>query len=276
MSSLAQVFIAPGYPSWADRPFSLLVPKVILRRGGVSPFVALGPVRVERRFRMIEDPEELVLVRGRLGQRAICANLFDFSRGCGFIRPPHGGDELLDEDWELLPAFLPDDREAPASRSGALKGLRKDKSAESLLRVLPVHLGCGHSLRETVARARQSGLADLSDVAPMKRLKKARDWLRSLCAAPFLESGVALSAAGSGFQVRAFDATTAEEPGKTGSLRRIHYGADLPSLRRDHFGTARTEGAGSGESFLRFPIRDGDFVPADRGCSAAPTPARWS
>ena len=49
----------------------------------------------------------------------------------------------MDEDWELLPAFLPDDREAPASRSGALKGLRKDKSAESLVRVLPVHPGCG-------------------------------------------------------------------------------------------------------------------------------------
>ena len=75
----------------------------------------------------------------------------------------------------------------------------------------------------------------------MKRLKKARDWLRGLCAALFLENGAALSAAGSGFQVRAFDATTAEEPGKTGSLRRIHYSADIPSLRCDRFGITRTE-----------------------------------
>ena len=29
----------------------------------------------------------------------------------------------------------------------ALKGLRKDKSAEKLLRVLLLHLGCGHSAR---------------------------------------------------------------------------------------------------------------------------------
>ena len=75
MSSLAQVFIAPRYPSWADRPFSLLVPKEILRRGGASPFVALGPVRVERRFRMVDDPEELVLVRGRPGHRAVEAGV---------------------------------------------------------------------------------------------------------------------------------------------------------------------------------------------------------
>ena len=40
------------------------------------------------------------------------------------------------------------------------------------LGTLLLHLGCGHSLRETVVRARQAHLADLSDVALLKRLKK--------------------------------------------------------------------------------------------------------
>src|SRR5205085_1072189 len=45
------------------------------------------------------------------------------------------------------------------------KGLRQDKSAEALLRVLLLHVGGGFSLRETVVRARAARLADLSDVA---------------------------------------------------------------------------------------------------------------
>jgi hypothetical protein len=59
-----------------------------------------------------------------------------------------------------------------------LKGLRQDKSAETLLRVLLLHVGAGFSLRETVVRARAAHWADLSDVALLKRLPKSK------CAAP--------------------------------------------------------------------------------------------
>lgn len=130
----------------------------------------------------------------------------------------------LNEDWELLLSFLPSDWQGLAHDAGALKGLRKDKSAENLLRTLLIHLGCGHSLRETVVRAKKANLADLSDVALLKRLRKSKDWLRALCLQLFREQGVAVSADG-GFQIRAFDATTVQEPGKTGALWRIHYRA---------------------------------------------------
>ena len=176
----------------------------------------------------------------------------------------------MDEHWAILSTFFPYDWEILAERSGALKGLRKDKSAENLLRVLLMHLGCGHSLRETVVRARQAGLADLSDVALMKRLKKSRDWLQCLCVALFEDNGVSLAGAGRGFQVRAFDATTVKEPGKTGSLWRLHYSVNLPSLACDYFKITETAGPGSGESFKQFPVRPGDFVLADRGYCVAP------
>lgn len=58
----------------------------------------------------------------------------------------------MDEDWEPLPGFLPPGWDALASGSGALKGLRKDRSAENLLRGLLRHLGCGHSRRATAVR----------------------------------------------------------------------------------------------------------------------------
>ena len=172
----------------------------------------------------------------------------------------------LNEDWELLLLFLPSDWRGLAHDTGALKGLRKDKSAENLLRTLLIHLGCGHSLRETVVRAKKANLADLSDVALLKRLRKSKDWLRALCLQLFREQGVAVSADG-GFQIRAFDATTVQEPGKTGALWRIHYSVRLPSLVCDFFKLTETAGRGTGESLAQFPVQAGEYVLADRGYS---------
>ena len=172
------------------------------------------------------------------------------------------------EDWDVLSTFFPADWRELAVESGALKGLRKDKSPDGLLRVLLMHIWCGHSLRETAARARQAGLAELSDVALMKRLRKSRDWLHALCVALFEESGVALPAAG-GFEMRAVDATLVKEPGRTGSRWRLHYSVRLPSLVCDHFRITPFAGEGTGEAFTQFPVRRGDFVLGDRGYSSA-------
>ena len=172
------------------------------------------------------------------------------------------------EDWWLLVSFLPGNWRELAASTGALKGLRKDKSAENLLRVLLLHLGCGHSLRETVVRARKAGLAELSSVALWKRLKKSRGWLQALCLELFRERGVEL-AAGGGMQMRAIDATTVKEPGKSGSLWRLHYSVRLPSLACDFFRLTGTQGRGTGESLRQFPIREGDYLLADRGYSTA-------
>ncbi len=140
----------------------------------------------------------------------------------------------VDEDWEVLLSFLPRDWRELAQNTGALKGLRKDKTVDNLLRTLLLHLGCGHSLRETVVRARQAHLADLSDVALLKRLKKSKGWLHALCVRLFEEQGLAVVPGGA-FQVRAVDATTVKEPGPSGSLWRLHYSVGLPSLTCDFF-----------------------------------------
>ena len=174
----------------------------------------------------------------------------------------------MQEDWVLLLKFLPEGWRNMAESSGALKGLRKNKSPESLLRILLLHIGCGHSLRETVVRARKAKIADLSDVALLKRLRKSKDWLSCMCVALFQERGIGLSTA-EGFQVRAFDTTTVKEPGKTGSLWRIHYSVRLPSLCCDFFKLTQTEGKGTGESFKQFPVEENEYILGDRGYSTA-------
>lgn len=150
----------------------------------------------------------------------------------------------MEEDWGVLLSFFPDDWEAMATDCGVLKGLRKNKSCEALLRTLLIHLGCGHSLRETVARAREAGIADLSDVALLKRLRKSKDWLYAMCVALFQDrgGGIVIRWWFSGSSVRCYGCQSVKEPGKTGSLWRIHYSVSLPSLNCDFFRLTQRKG----------------------------------
>jgi hypothetical protein len=175
-----------------------------------------------------------------------------------------GYSNALAEDWELLMSFFPADWRRQAETSGALRGLRQDKSEEGYLRVLLMHLACGFSLRETVVRAKNAQLADLSDVALLKRLRKSKVWLRQLCCSLFAER--ALSSPPSGPpNLRLIDASLVSEPGKTGSQWRVHYSLRWPSLECDYFKLTPVEGQGHGETLYQFTFAPGDFVLADRG-----------
>jgi hypothetical protein len=175
---------------------------------------------------------------------------------------------MINEDWPVLLSFFPKNWIQLAFSNNIDKGLRKDKEIENYIRTLLIHIGCGYSLRETVTRAKLSGLADISDVALIGRLKKAKNWLHSLCVALFEEQGVMPNYEHK-FQVRLFDATNVKEPGKTGSLWRIHYSVQLPSLKCDFFKLTTTKGKGSGESFFQYSIKKDDYIIADRGYSTA-------
>ena len=177
----------------------------------------------------------------------------------------------MDEDWELLLGFLPDDWRKLAVDEDALKGLRRDKDEEKILRTLLLHVGCGHSLRETVLRARKANLSQLSDVAFLKRLRKCEKWLHSLCCRLFSERGVGAPGeiAERYGTLRLVDGSQVKEQGKTGSLWRIHYSLQLPSLQCDFFELTPAKGAGSGESLTRLDVLPGHHIIADRGFSNA-------
>lgn len=168
---------------------------------------------------------------------------------------------MLDEDWRVVLSLLPGNWRELALQADALKGLRKNKSLENPLRTLLIHLAGGYSLRETALRARQAGLAELSDVAVMKRLRKSREWLAQMCRCLLVDRGLELQQSRA---LRLVDATTVKEPGKTGSLWRMHYSVDLPSLQCDHFKVTPSRGRGHGEQLQQFPLRPGDHVVADR------------
>jgi hypothetical protein len=82
------------------------------------------------------------------------------------------------EDWKVLSRFFTAGWKTQAIQSGAFNRVRGVKSINVLLRLLLIHLADGCSLRETVTRSKEGGLADISDVALLGRLKKSSDWFR--------------------------------------------------------------------------------------------------
>jgi hypothetical protein len=60
------------------------------------------------------------------------------------------------------------------------------------LRTLLLHVGCGWSLRETSVQAKLAGIADVSDVTLLNRLRDAENWLRQMCQELWKDNGVEL------------------------------------------------------------------------------------
>lgn len=178
-------------------------------------------------------------------------------------------DERLQEDWALVQDLLPVGWEGKARELGALRRTRGVADAATLLRVLFIHLAQGCGLRTTAALAREGGLANLSDVAILKRLKGCADWFEWMAQGlrtKWLPGFPALNAAWAGRRIRLVDGTMVSEPGETGSKWRLHYSVGLPTLHCDEvIVTTQKEG----ETLKRFAIRPGDVLIADRGYAQA-------
>jgi hypothetical protein len=176
----------------------------------------------------------------------------------------------VDEDWRILAGLLPSGWKTLARSTDAVKRLRGFDSMDAVLRTLLLHAGQGWLLRETVVQAKLAGIAEVSDVALMDRLRLAEPWLRGLCEGLWKANGVCLQPGWTDRPVRLLDATTVKEPGKTGSQWRIHYSLRLPGLECDYFELTAARGRNRGERLGRFPFQPGELVLADAGYSHPP------
>jgi hypothetical protein len=113
--------------------------------------------------------------------------------------------------------------------------------------------------------AKLAGIADVSDVTLLNRLRDAEAWLRQLCEQLWKENGVQLQTSFLGRTLRLLDATVVCEPGPTGGQWRIHYSLRLPSLECDCFQLTSTAGPGTAERFGRFHFQANELVLADAG-----------
>jgi hypothetical protein len=177
---------------------------------------------------------------------------------------------VIDEDWGLLASLFPSDWEELGRKTGAITRLRGFDSIESVLRVVLMHVGSGWSLRETAVRAKLAGIAEVSDVTLLNRLRQSERWLQELCQQLWKDNGVDLPPTIAGYPVRVVDGSVVKEPGKTGSQWRLHYSLRLPSLECDEFILTPAHGLGNGDRLGRFHFREGELILADAGYSKPP------
>lgn len=168
--------------------------------------------------------------------------------------------DIIDAEWKYVLQLLPDDLEESALEKLAIRRRRGVDSAENLLRLALAYSVCDFSLRQTAAWAKVSGIAELSDVALLKRLRGASDWLGSLVISWLKERGLARHVPG--FPVRLLDATVLTAPGAQGVSWRVHLGLDLDGMRITSLELTGPEG---GETLLRHDVEKEEIVVADRG-----------
>src|ERR1700691_1173396 len=174
------------------------------------------------------------------------------------------------DDWQVLLGLFPSEWRQLGRSSGAVRRLRGFPSLDALLRTLLLHVGCGWSLRETAVHAKLAGIAEVSDVTLLNRLRQSEPWLRQLCEQLWAENGVSLEPVVKGWPVRLLDATTVKEPGKTGSQWRIHYSLRLPGVRCDHFELTPARVENTGETVSACVFHAVELILADAGYSNPP------
>ena len=181
----------------------------------------------------------------------------------------------IEDDYAYLLTLLPEGWREKAKELGALRRCRKVLDAERLLRVLLIHLAEGCSLRETALRARQGGIAELSDVAIMDRLRGSERWfwwMNQQLMSRWVRRGPELVFPAR-WNARLIDGTRIKEPGPTGSSWLIHYSIRLPSLSCDALLVSEPKG-GEGESFRNFAVQPGDLFIGDRAYGVRPSLSR--
>jgi Transposase DDE domain len=181
----------------------------------------------------------------------------------------------MDEDgWRSLVKRLPGGKalRASARASGALVRRRGVKTPAALLRLILAYGPGGQSLRETSAWAAMAGVAQVSDVALLKRLQRAAPWLEGLVGG-LLAQRVALTAAGlpPGRWLRLMDGTQVAAPGDASAAWRLHVTYELSQQRLSHVALTDRRGA---EKLERAPVEPGEIRVADR-CYARPQGLRY-
>lgn len=164
------------------------------------------------------------------------------------------------DEWGVIETLLPVGWREAARKQKAFQRARYTVDEASLLRLLLFHAVNDGGLRETVAQARASGVAQMSQVALLKRLRTSGAWMawlgaelcRSLRESPRLPQGL---------RPRAIDSTTVQGPASKGTEWRVHYSLDLVTLNCDWHELTDVHGA---ELLERTPMQKGDVLLADR------------
>lgn len=170
----------------------------------------------------------------------------------------------LDEHWPLVVQKLggAEALEASARETKAFQRRRAVRSAVDLLRLVLAYCLGDRGLRSIAGWSSAVGLADLSDVALLQRLRQCGDWFKLLVSRVLAHE---VPAVGRGRLIRLVDGTAVAQAGtkarKSNEIWRIHSAFDVPAERFSHFELTDQKG---GETIDRIPVVKGEIRLADR------------
>lgn len=166
----------------------------------------------------------------------------------------------VNDEWPYVLSLMPKNFESLCFSKLAISRRREIANAGDYLRLCMAYSICDMSLRQTAAWATATGLAELSDVAVLKRLRSAPAWLGAVVAEWLYQRGLPQEA--SVRSVSVVDATTVSSPGSDGADWRLHLHMDLTERRIQR---VELTSAHEGERLNRHPVTADEIILGDRG-----------
>src|ERR1700756_5540614 len=169
--------------------------------------------------------------------------------------------EWVQYQWPYLVAWLGGAAkgDALAFETGAFVRRRELQRPRDVLQLIMTWAVAERSLRETALLAAEAEMADVSDVALLKRFARAQGWLGALLGEYLVSRSETWRGA---WRVRLMDASAITRPGKKAMDLRLHLGIDLSSHRID---SVELTDVKEGETLERFALKPNEIVVADRG-----------
>ena len=165
----------------------------------------------------------------------------------------------VDEEWPYVLSLMPDNLEALCFSKLAISRRREITNARDYLRLCMAYSVCDMSLRQTAAWATATGLAEISDVAVLKRLRAAHAWLGAVIAEWLYQRGLPQEAPVR--TVSVVDATTVSSPGSDRADWRLHLRMNLTERRIQR---VELTSAREGERLNRHPVTEDEIILGDR------------
>jgi len=146
----------------------------------------------------------------------------------------------------------------------AIERNREIKSGEDLMLLNMTYLSQKCSLIEISEISRLNGIADMSDVAYMKRFAKCNEWFKWVISEikPGIMTGYRLPSGLSSYRPIAIDMTKVTSKGAVKKTYHLHYATDIFNMTSTQYNITNEK---TGESLLNFTVEPNDLIIGDRG-----------
>jgi len=173
--------------------------------------------------------------------------------------------ELESEEWPRIIARLGGEEALTSSARthGSVRSSARHQERERRSSVGFMYGPGGYSLRGLAALAAGHGIADVSDVAILDRVRGSADWLEALCKEQLGRAAEAIRRGAAGRPIRIVDGSRLEGPGDRAWRLHLCYDAGLSRVVDASITTTR-----EGERLDRLAVTSGEIRLGDRGLPA--------